>query len=168
MSTELDHPPYGDPSIPEPTFEDRIAALGGPDNLWKPSSTVIPVKQVPSDDIGFQTIAVLDQNTANPQPATLLKNKQPQGVASRYTITIAAIAGALGRVFLLRSRDEQGTIVTDGSGAPYAAQGFYLGLASEHASFTVASVAPIYVVSYAAAIGNGALVSVVSEVYFAE
>lgn len=152
------------------TFQPNNILNTGINGLWKPSATVHRVRVIPSDALRFQTYLLADSTVAAPITATQILTKRPQAIAAKVRIQLTPTAGATGRVYLIRSLDEVGSLLLDTAAAPrpYLSNGYYLGDSSVANSLELVTSEMLFAVCLNTGASTGAVISVCSELFFPE
>ena len=149
----------------ENTLED-LQNSPGPVNLYRKQHNV--VRPAASDFLGFSSFAIpVSTPTALATPVRIL-DRRPEGNAAKVKISVVNMTGT-GHIFLLRNPDDF-SISLDAIGSPYCPYGYFLGLstAASAANLELVTSERIYAVCVDTTAGVGGMVSVCSELFFAD
>ncbi len=148
-------------------FNDEAPDVTPPLNLYIETDKATWVRPAASDTIGLATYILTDSTTAAVQRPVRIVDKRPTGVASKVRISVQPITGALGAVYVLTA-EELSSIGLTGA-VPFVPYGHFLSMAAtQGAPLELVTTEELYAVCVAAAVGAGALISVCSEIYFAD
>jgi len=154
------------------TEDDNYRSEGrsdSPANFYVPKPTL--VRNVSSDAMSFATFLIPDSTQALPQTPIRILDKRSNGVASKVRICNASLTGATGHIYLLKSKDDF-SISLDPAGTPYCPYGYFLddavGGAGSHPYIDIVTSQDLYAVCVNTSVGLGGLVSVASEIYYAD